>query len=46
LTSCSPSPVIGSIEEADYEGHSLSMLGRIANALNLEVKIDLVAIAK
>lgn len=38
--------VISRLEDADYEGHSLSMLGRIANALNREVKIDLVPIAK
>lgn len=36
--------VISRLEDADYEGHSLSMLGRIANALNREVKIDLVPI--
>lgn len=34
--------VISRLEDADYEGHSLSMLGRIAKALNREVKIDLV----
>ena len=38
--------VISRLEDADYEGHSLSMLGRIANALNREVKIDLVPITK
>lgn len=38
--------VISRLEDADYEEHSLSMLGRIANALNREVKIDLVPIAK
>jgi ribosome-binding protein aMBF1 (putative translation factor) len=38
--------VISRLEDANYEGHSLSMLGRIANALNRKVKIDLVAIAK
>ncbi len=38
--------VISRLEDADYEGHSLSMLGHIANALNREVKIDLVPIAK
>jgi ribosome-binding protein aMBF1 (putative translation factor) len=38
--------VISRLEDANYEGHSLSMLGRIANALNREVKIDLVAITK
>lgn len=34
--------VISRLEDADYEGHSLSMLSRIARALNREVKIDLV----
>lgn len=38
--------VISRLEDANYEGHSLSMLGRIANALNRKVKIDLVPIAK
>ena len=36
--------VISRLEDADYEGHSLSMLSRIAQALNREVKIDLVPI--
>jgi ribosome-binding protein aMBF1 (putative translation factor) len=34
--------VISRLEDADYEGHSLSMLSRIAQALNHEVKIDLI----
>lgn len=34
--------VISRLEDADYEGHSLSMLSRIAHALNHEVKIDLI----
>ncbi len=34
--------VISRLEDADYEGHSLSMLSRVAQALNREVKIDLV----
>ena len=34
--------VIARLEDADYEGHSLSMLNRIAQALNREIKIDLV----
>jgi ribosome-binding protein aMBF1 (putative translation factor) len=37
--------VISRLEDADYEGHSLSMLSRIAQALNCEVKIDLVPLA-
>ena len=36
--------VISRLENADYEGHSLSMLNRVAQALNREVKIDLVPI--
>ena len=36
--------VISRLEDADYEGHSLSMLNRVAQALNREVKIDLVPI--
>lgn len=34
--------VISRLEDADYEGHSLSMLSKIAYALKREVKIDLV----
>ena len=37
--------VISRLEDADYEGHSLPMLSRIAKALNREVKIDLVPIS-
>ncbi|MGK7873505.1 MAG: multiprotein-bridging factor 1 family protein [Xenococcaceae cyanobacterium] len=36
--------VISRLEDADYEGYSLSMLSRIAQALHREVKIDLVAV--
>jgi ribosome-binding protein aMBF1 (putative translation factor) len=36
--------VISRLEDADYEGHSLSMLSRIATALNREVKIAFVPI--
>lgn len=35
-------PVIARLEDADYEGHSLSMLQRIAHALNRRVEIALV----
>lgn len=35
-------PVIARLENADYEGHSLSMLQRIAQALNRRVEIALV----
>jgi ribosome-binding protein aMBF1 (putative translation factor) len=34
--------VIARLEDADYEGHSLSMLQRIAQALNQRVDIQLV----
>ena len=34
--------VISRLEDADYEGHSLAMLNRIAAALNKRVKIDFV----
>jgi ribosome-binding protein aMBF1 (putative translation factor) len=36
--------VISRLEDADYEGHSLSMLSRIAMALNRLVKIELVPV--
>jgi ribosome-binding protein aMBF1 (putative translation factor) len=34
--------VIARLEDADYEGHSLSMLQRIAQALNQRVDIQLI----
>ena len=34
-------PVIARLEDADYEGHSLSMLQRIAGALNQRIEISL-----
>ncbi len=34
-------PVIARLEDADYEGHSLSMLQKIAEALNQRVVIQL-----
>ena len=34
-------PVIARLEDADYEGHSLSMLQKIARALNKRVEIHL-----
>jgi ribosome-binding protein aMBF1 (putative translation factor) len=37
--------VIARLEDADYEGHSLSMLHRIAEALNKKVEIQLTPIA-
>lgn len=37
-------PVIARLEDADYEGHSLSMLQKIASALNKQVKISLTSI--
>jgi len=33
---------ISRLESADYEGHSLSMLGRIAAALNAKLEVGLV----
>jgi ribosome-binding protein aMBF1 (putative translation factor) len=36
--------VIARLEDADYEGHSLSMLQRIAQALNQRVEIQLTPI--
>jgi len=37
-------PVIARLEDADYEGHSLSMLQKIAHALNQRVEIHLTPI--
>ena|SRR5687767_11487116 len=34
--------VISQLENADYQGHSLTMLRRIAEALKLQLKIELV----
>jgi ribosome-binding protein aMBF1 (putative translation factor) len=34
--------VVARLEDADYEGHSLSMLQRIAQALNQRVEIQLI----
>ena len=34
--------VISRLEDADYEGHSLSMLNRIAEALDKRLKIQMV----
>jgi ribosome-binding protein aMBF1 (putative translation factor) len=36
-------PVIARLEHADYEGHSLAMLRRIARALNRHLEVRLVA---
>ena len=35
-------PVIARLEDADYEGHSLTMLQRIADALDLALDIRIV----
>jgi len=35
-------PVIARLEDADYEGHSLSMLQRIAAALNARLELRMV----
>ncbi len=40
----SKQPVIARLEDADYEGHSLTMLQRIAIALNQKVEIHLVPV--
>lgn len=37
-------PVIARLEDADYEGHSLSMLQKIAHVLNHRVEIHLAPI--
>ncbi len=34
--------VISRLEDADYEGHSLSMVSRIAEALDRRVRVELV----
>src|SRR5438477_42850 len=36
--------VVCRLEDADYEGHSLAMLNRIAAALNKRVKIEFVSL--
>lgn len=36
--------VISQLEDADYEGHSLSMLRRVAAALSKQVRVELVAL--
>lgn len=38
--------VICRLEDADYEGHSLAMLNRIAAALHKQVKIEFVPVTK
>ena len=38
--------VIARLEDAEYEGHSLSMLQRIARALNRRVEIQLIPLAE
>ena len=39
-------PVIARLEDADYQGHSLAMLQRIAQALNKGIELRLVPSAK
>ena len=39
-------PVIARLEDADYEGHSLSMLQRIAHALNQRLEINLTSMER
>ncbi len=41
-----PASVICRLEDADYEGHSLPMLNRIAEAMNRRVEIRFVPIRK
>jgi len=36
--------VISRLEDAEYEGHTLSLLKKIAQALNREVRIDLIPV--
>jgi len=38
----STQPMISQLEDSDYEGHSLTMLNRIAEALHLHLEINLV----
>ena len=38
--------VISRLEDADYEGHSLAMLNRIAAAMNKRLKIEFVPLAR
>lgn len=39
-------PVIARLEDADYEGHSLSMLQRIAHALHQRLEIHLTSMQR
>jgi len=38
-------PVIARFEDAEYEGHSLSMLQKIVRALNQRLEVQLIPIA-
>ncbi len=38
-------PVIARLEDADYDGHSLKMLVRIARALNQRLRLKMTALA-
>ena len=38
--------VISQLESADYEGHSLSMLRRIADVLHMKVRVEFVPLTK
>ena len=42
----SQQPVIARLEDADYEGHSLSMLQRMAAALHQPIEIHFVPVAE
>jgi transcriptional regulator with XRE-family HTH domain len=39
-------PVIARLEDADYQGHSLTMLNRIAKALNRRLTVTMTAVPK
>lgn len=38
-------PVIARLEDADYQGHSLRMLQRIARALNRQLRVEMKAVS-
>lgn len=42
----SKQPVIARLEDADYEGHSLTMLQRIANALEQRLELRFVPVGR
>jgi len=46
IRSSPPPGFLGFLGDADYEGHSLAMLNRIARALDRRVEINFVPIAR